>query len=603
MPDQSTTFDKARKFLKYHQEAVLDQNPTYAKTIPSMYELIELYCNSKFRDGDGSDQGKKMAYFYNIVILPLFVAKKLIDLDTKDIRLIATGNQHYLPLYFMEKELDLWFKDNFFGRLLNKFAFQYPKYGRLRVKMVNDEIHLVKNKNWITDPCVEEYLNSDGLIHRHQFTASKLKRVGEKHGWDMKQIDSAIEQNLFNNITNGESFINVYEFYDFSKDKDNVHILTGLDTNFDKGKKDRLTTHELSTMTISHADMKNTYKESPQWEEVEGRSEGRGWVERLFENQIAKNDVSNKFHTALEHTSKQIYRSDDDEVADNLQRDVDDGDVIKTSDLEALPNNERNLHAYQYGDQKWDMNSDRNTFSQDSVRGEQAPSGTPLGSVLIQTQQATGFYDEKREDLGMFVKEIIEDWVVPSFKRNNSHKHTYNLMQNEEDFDRYLDLVVRDSANRFAFTQTMIRNGRVPTQNEIEAYKEIEKIRVRNSKRIPFEIPKGYYNDLKYKMDVVVTSENVDVQTELTTLQNLLTIRLSNPNAMRDPVVKRIINKMTNLVGGINSVDLEDNRMDVDMLGISQPQQGSSPVKLENPINSREQKIGQVAKQGSAQVL
>ena len=58
-------------------------------------------------------------------------------------------------------------------------------------------------------------------------------------------------------------------------------------------------------------------------------------------------------------------------------------------------------------------------------------------------------------------------------------------------------------------------------------------------------------------MDFVITGENVDVQTEVQTLQYMLQIAIQNPQALQSPFVKKILQKMANLSLGLNPMDLD----------------------------------------------
>jgi len=62
-------------------------------------------------------------------------------------------------------------------------------------------------------------------------------------------------------------------------------------------------------------------------------------------------------------------------------------------------------------------------------------------------------------------------------------------------------------------------------------------------------IPKGYYDDIKYKIDVVITNEQIDVATKLTTLQTILTIIGTNPTILQDPRTKKVFYQLLDLAG------------------------------------------------------
>ena len=69
-------------------------------------------------------------------------------------------------------------------------------------------------------------------------------------------------------------------------------------------------------------------------------------------------------------------------------------------------------------------------------------------------------------------------------------------------------------------------------------------------------LPEGFYDNLKYKIDIVVTQEQVDIAAKLTTLQTVLQIMATNPTIMQDKRTKRIFFKMLDMVG-VNPEELD----------------------------------------------
>ena len=68
-------------------------------------------------------------------------------------------------------------------------------------------------------------------------------------------------------------------------------------------------------------------------------------------------------------------------------------------------------------------------------------------------------------------------------------------------------------------------------------------------------IPKGAYDDLKYKIKIVIVGEEIDVASKLTTLQTVLQIIGSNPTILQDKRIRRVFYKMLDMAG-INPKEL-----------------------------------------------
>src|SRR3990167_7208524 len=549
-------FTTIKQDLDYWEKANLTQNADYAPTMRDTYSLIKSYWNSKYKEGDGSISGNglKERYFFNIVHSPVWVARRLIDLDTKDLKIIAVGDQNYLPVLFFEKELKVWLREQPIATLLNDMALELPRVGHVIVKRIDKELFLLDAEKFICDPKVDKFQNSDFLLEMNPMTPSQLRREGKEKGWSDNAIDEAIANNTRVDLQSGELFINVYEYYNLRKDNKNHSIVTGIEFVDDKNKK--VSPRILYEDTINNKDLEGRYKEM-KWENVKGRHAGLGFVELLFEPQIAINEHTNMHRRALHWTSKRLFWTADNEINKNAMYDVDNGYIFHTKDgLNPIANEERNLSAYQIEDDKWNQNMERQTFSHESIRGEQAPSGTPLGAIQLQAQMSAGFYEHKREEFGIFIKEILTDWVIPNFKKNKSEKHIFNLMQDDADWDRMQKLIFNNVVNETIF-DSVIKNRRAVSHNEIEFLKEIDREKFKGLKNVKLEIPDRYYADLHYKMDFVITGENVDVQTEIQTLQYILQIAIQNPQALQSPFVKKILQKMANLSLGLNPLDLD----------------------------------------------
>src|SRR3990167_11560971 len=190
-------FTTIKQDLDYREKTKLVQNADYAPTMRDTYRLIESYWNSKYKEGDGSmnDKGLKERYFYNIVHTPVWVAARLIDIDTKDLKIIATGDQNYLPVLFFEKELKVWLREQPIARLLNDMALELPRVGHIVVKRIDQELFLLNAEKFICDPKVEKFQNSDFIIEVNPMTPSQLNREGKNKGWNDEAISGAVINN------------------------------------------------------------------------------------------------------------------------------------------------------------------------------------------------------------------------------------------------------------------------------------------------------------------------------------------------------------------------------------------------------------------------
>ena len=532
------------------RKTVIDINPSYAPTHTDLLELINLYLNSKYRDSDKDSEGFKK-WFINISDFRCKVESKAIDLDTKDVRIVATEGQSNLPAWFFGKDIRMFMKEQMFGKFLNEVKNEAPRWGSVVAKKAGEDISVVNLKNLYPDP-ETKYLKWGRFINEeHEYTPDELEDVGSKSGWE--NISKAID--LVKSKGEKETpLIKVFERY---------------------GQWEK----QLAQSIVVFERIKNTWKEVVLSEEAIkpdeipykefhtdkriGRWLSKGIVEDLFENQIAENETVNFKRKNMHWGSKYLFESADDTIASSLLSDAVSGQIFKSEKgIKRIDTRESNLPAFRDEESRWDRNADRKTFSHDVMRGESLPSGTPLGSARLQTAQASSYFQGIREDFGIFLKEIFYDWVLPDFKKKNRKEHILNFVGSEpaelEKFDR---LVVGYRTNE-GLRNFVRKNGKLPMPHQLEMMKVVEKEKIRDNRFMT--IPEKHYDNLKYKMDMIITGESIDLSSKLYTLSNALATVATNPMILVNPMTRKMFFRQLDLAG-INPAEFET---DVDMQGM-----------------------------------
>ncbi|MFA5197771.1 MAG: hypothetical protein WC437_05135 [Patescibacteria group bacterium] len=554
----NTIWEKVNTKLADYTNTTVELNPTFAPHQADVISLIDSYWSNKYKDGPSDSSGYKKA-FYNVILKPTYVASKMIDLDTKDVRVVAEDGQSYYPAWFFSKELKLWMKntknqnDQTFGQLLNDIVYQLPKYGHVLLKKAKGSIFIVPIQSVRNDPCAQSVLKSDWMAIEHNFTKSQML----EQNWDKNKVE-----NVYKKYQN-KGKVKIYEFVGQIENKENNYFILP-----EKALDDEI-------LFEDKIEIKKYFKEI-KWEDIPKRAIGRGQPEKLFENQIAKNTDENLFRTGLRWSSKHIFQSRDESLAKNLLTDIENGDLLTAlSEITPIAVEERNLGAYQASDAKWDKNTADSTFSYESISGERPPAGTPLGTTVLQSQQAGAFFDMKREDLGMFLKEVVFDWIIPDFKKDKKGEHSIMMGEFEEDeVDKLRGLITTNKFNESLF-KNIKRNGRLPNAQERTILKSIIQEKIKNDKEI--KVPESFYDDVRYKIDIIITNEQIDVASRMTTLQTILQIIGSNPTILRDKVTKKVFYKLLDMTG-ISPTDLniEEEQSVEDMAGEMMAQRGGS---------------------------
>lgn len=512
---------------EYEKEEVL-YNPSYAPTQKNVIDLIDFYWVDKFKDGDMNDSGWKRT-FYNIVQFPTLVSGKMTDLDTKDIRIIAEDGASFYPSWIFGRDLKYWLKDKHIGQLLNELIFYRPKYGSVFLKKVGADIFNVHPRNLAMTSNVDDLHDSEFITETHEYTKYFFKNNGQ---WEKKDRDLALAKCNDKKLT-------VYErFGEIPLSDNNYQIIT----------KEGVVLHE-----SKFDDVSELYRKLD-WDKIPGRMLGRGTVEKLFEAQIQMNRVANYKTEGLHWTSKHIFQTRDSTFNKNLTTDVENGDVLfVTSELTEVNNQERNLAAYASEEGRWDQLRRELTFSFNEIGGERAPAGTPLGASILQTQQASGYFDIQREDMGLFLKDIILEWIIPEFKKDRSMAHKLMLGEfTPSEADKIRGMFTNQKVNQ-SYLKHVLDKKQFPTPEEMKLMQSLAEREVKNIKEI--DIPEDFYKNIKYKVDVLITNEQVDTAARMATLQGVLGILSTNPNVTKDPKTKKIFFELLNL-SGISPVDI-----------------------------------------------
>src|SRR3990167_1630716 len=168
-----------RKLKSQYDSEVILNSKGQSFTQRGVVELIENYWDSKFQGGDKDSSGL-YNFFYNVIKFPTRIASKLIDFDTKDFRFYAEAGQSYVPVFFFNKELKAWMKEQDFGFTLNRIIKNTPKYGNHVLKTVGDKVKSVRLKNLINDPYVEFLEDSYLVVEENYMTPKELMDMKEK---------------------------------------------------------------------------------------------------------------------------------------------------------------------------------------------------------------------------------------------------------------------------------------------------------------------------------------------------------------------------------------------------------------------------------------
>lgn len=550
---------------------------------------IEFYSNSQYISGNKDELGRDKP-FYNIVNYRVNVAVRATDIDVKDIKIVSDNPEFAEYAFLYNHEAYEWMKQSNFSLFLNTFGQTRARYGGTLVKkvMVEDELELqvVLWKNVITDPVD---IANGNIIEKHYMLPNELaekRDVWENVDMAIKKLATKQQKNMQGGYAESDgNRIPVYEVTGVFSEKFDPDIGdAGEETNYKLMKF--IVAGDKDMILLYKEDLdENPYKYLS-WENVPGRGLGRGVVEEGFEAQRWTNDAVIGETNAMTLSGKVIITTDSEDVGNNAITDLVNGSVVKhkrgetVTSLSLLPSSFPEYANLKTG---WDTQIQRSTNTFDAVTGETMPSGTPLGSLAIQAQQASSYFDYKREEAGVFITELFNDWVLPFLAKRINKEH---ILDSEFSGD---ELIKIDESFATALVNEEVKkrilSGMIVSPEEYTAGIDFTKQQLakRGNRRF-LEMPAGYFKNFKPKVSVIVTKELQDLDVQKTSLGYISQIIAANPNALQNPILAKIIGKQAEIAGILSPADLQSMQAQPQMGGASGgiPNQPTATTAMRN---------------------
>lgn len=561
---QSTIMDK--KLFKEINQIIEDYKSSYVEIIDGLsynqfetLKKIEFYWNSRYLNGQKDELGKTKP-FYNISKLATNVATRATDLDIKDVRITSDNPDDRVRSMILNHELKNWFKEANFSYTLNTFGKTRAKYGGALVKKTTTDgklnIEVVDWKNVVTG---QTSVENETIIEVHYMSPSELSK---KRGiWE--NVDEAIEfakKRNNKNDTNDDK-ITVYEVHGEFPQSLNPDIEDGDENTYERMVYFIAGENETEQVVLWY----EQEKESPYcflaWDNVPGRALGIGVVEDGFEAQMWTNDAVMAEKNVMDLAGKVFIKTNSEQIGNNALTDLENGAVIKLEDgadanvMNLTPNS---LPQFQNTIERWKAQYERATNTFDAVTGETLPSNTALGSVAIQSAQASSFFDYRREEAGIFWKNVLMDWVIPHLIKKINKKH---ILASDFSAD---EIKLIDTAFSINEANTRLKeavlSGKIVTQEEYDqAIEAFRTFIAEDGKRRYLDVPEDYFKGYEKKVSIDITGESRNKQAQLQSLSTILSQVASNPGILQDPNLNKIFNEILEL-SGINFIPVQPQR-------------------------------------------
>ncbi len=529
-----------------------------------------LYLNSKFED-DTPYHGKPKLFF-NVIIPACEVAMRMLNLDTKNIRLWPLNPKSQFSTYLLEKELKLWLKKSKLGKILNQIAEEAPRYGSIVLEKTPDGARLVDLRKLINDPTVETIQQSRFVTTIHYMSSSEIRATG----WDSVEVEKAITR--FGNRNAQESYedksgvLNLQSSTPYIK----VHKRYGevpmcwIDKNLSPGTVagDKLVRSLFIVCGADEVNLNNEGKSTGDagivlfksvWRKpwpfkdfhymkTKGRWLGIGIPEMLFDVQVRVNELKNQKRVSMEISSMHLFQTKDKSIIRNVMSDLESGDLLLSQNgIDPVINEERNLPAFKDEEASYAHQVDNLSFAYEAIRGDTGDSSTPLGTTQIAVAQGTSVYAFKKENLALFLQDYFNDLVMDQLMKDLTPEHMMRFTGSLEELNKLDEAAAELHAN--CYVKEQILAGKLVLQSDMDAAKQkaIETYRKLGESRF-LKIKDAFYDDAEFEFDFLITNEQEDPARLVQNIQAVLTPILQK-YGLEDPRAKLLYYKFAEKLG------------------------------------------------------
>lgn len=515
---------------------------------------IEFYTNDQFESGQEDALGREKP-FYNVCNFRVTVAKTATDLDVKDISFNPDSLKFSVQAMLYNHELYKWMKESNFSKALNDMGETRPRYGGLLVKKYEADGELeIQVVDWVNVEFNPTSIMGSPICEEHWMLPSEFSEKSDV--WD--NVEEVLKQHA-REAKNKPVNIKVREYEGFFPES--LFDDEGSEYKYDRynvkiaciGTKKYLLKYEVVK--------ESQYKYLP-WEAI-GESLGRGVVEQGFQAQVWTNDAMITMKNAMELSGKVILATDSNTISGNAITGVDHGHIFQMEQGRSLTS--VNLQASALPEfhnlvELWKAQYDNSASVHGANSGEAPPSGTPYSQTALLNQVANSPFEYQREVWGIFLNEILNDWVKPFLKKRIMAEH-YLVSEFDDEELAIIDNSIADYEARQILKENMLKGKAMSAEEYVQAKEAIKTGMNTFGKKREIKIPKGYL-DIEGNITANITGELKNKAAMLQSLDGIMKNLLStyDPNtqtfgALQDPVLKRIFGQIIELAGVPISLD------------------------------------------------
>lgn len=496
--------------------------------------LLDLYYNSQFENGKKDKEGNQRI-FLNVGKFRSDVASKQIDIDTKEFLFEPDDYADPWTAFFMQKDFREWVKDTDFPDLVNEVVDALPRYGTVVCKKIGNNIVFVPLQTIKNQQNARSLKEASYVIEEHEdmeFWEIMAMPNWNKEGLSMKFGDKSC----------------VYERYGYVplswyKAKKGLTVQAGDEKQVIyvmaiamRVPKSTLNPDGWHVLYVNKTEC--PYREV-HWSRQFGRWLGIGIIEDLLPNQIAKNIIVNLQRKSLQWAGKRIFQSTTtDMVAMNLVKDVPDGGVLEVGQggtISRIDLGSRDGSEFNQFLSEFEQNADQRAFTYEASLMNMGGGATSFRIGALLTQVAQAYFDLKKEKVGLFFRTIIMEFKIPKFIQDmGDAERNVQMFSGEPGFEALKAASiewVKGEAIRIS-----LLNGHSVDPAKVADITSPFSV----AHKLLYGLPKSAYKNAKYKFNLDITQEGIDLKGKLQTLQMLYQMWAARGDPRAESVAARM---------------------------------------------------------------
>lgn len=543
-------------------------------------KLSKLYKNSQLETGnDGSKPIK------NIVRPILNVAYRLEGFDVKDITPFVDDKEYYWLSFLVKKYHAKWARKNSLDTFIDDLVESYVDYGGVLVKNVNDKCPEVTPLETIAF-CDQTDILSGIIAIKHQYTADQLQGMAATNGWNLDNINTAIDQAQEEKVVVNstlqaqkayvpQKYITVYELQGVMPTSwllDDEAEVAVANENHDYTRQTQIVTFATNTkkensqglVLFKKAQKKPVFKLGLR-DKVYGRGLGFGGVEELFEDQVWTTYNMIKMKELLDAASLLMLQTTDAAfAAKNKISDLETGQIVVTAagkPLTQVSITPQNMVAFENAVTAWNDHAKTTGSADDAVIGATPDAGTPFALQQLLTQQGKGLHTYRQGKISDFVAEIYRDWILPAFAKDLAQGDTWLEELSPDEMIWCADQIAENEVKERAIAA--FNTGGYMTQEQADQIRVLVKADFRKKGNKQFmQILKGELKKIPIDVEINIAGKQKDLSALTDKLTNIFRQIIANPQVLQIPGIADIFNQIVESAG-LNPADFSSLTMPV----------------------------------------